>query len=266
VLWAEKIFVIDSFSTDKTADIAKEYAPKVEVVQHKWEGYARQKNWALDNLRIPTDWVLFLDADEVATDGLEEAIEQAIASGKFDGYYIRSRYIFLGKWIKHAAGYPQWKFILFNRQKGRWEEREVHEHPIVQGKVGYLFADIIHHDRKPLWFFLDRHNKYSDLEAKERFERWYGGGKDRRLLKGRLFGKPAERRRFIKERIWRWIPFKPLAILIWFYIFRLGFLDGRAGLYFCLHKAVQEFYTDMKIYELRIHKSVPKTVSRGKHP
>ena len=258
VLWVEKVFVVDSFSTDRTVEIAKEYAPKVEVVQHKWEGYAKQKNWALDNLPIPTDWVLFLDADEMVPERLKNQILKTISSpNACDAYWIPFKVVFLGKVLRFCAG--TYVLRLFRKGKVRWEEREVHEHPIVDGKVGYLNADICHHDRKPLWFFLDRHNKYSDLEAKERFNAWYGES-GKRQLKGRLFGTKAERIRFIKERIWRLLPppFRWATRFVWNYFIRFGFLDGMPGLFFCLHKAVQEFYTDMKMYELHLRKRQKK--------
>jgi len=249
--WADDVVVLDSGSTDRTLEIARRYP--VRLVEHPWEGFAKQWNWALRNIDFKHEWLLMLAADEYAHENLPHAIERAIQQSQYAGFFIRMRYIFLGKWIKHVAGYPQWTLRLFKHRLTHYEEREVHEHPIVDGKVGYLAADIWHHDRKPLWFFLDRHNRYSDLEAKERFNAWYGKS-GKRQLKGRLFGTKAERIRFIKERIWRLLP-PPLrwaTIFLWKYFVRLGFLDGVPGLYFCLHHAIQEFYIDTKLHELRL--------------
>lgn len=253
ISWVEKVFVVDSFSTDKTVEIAKEYAPKVEVVQHEWEGYARQKNWALDNLPIETEWAMFLDADEVVTEKLRREIERALpGSTEYDGFWIKRRLVFMGKTLHFCVGGATAVLRLFRYGKGHYEDRKVHERLIVDGSVGWLKNSLVHHDRKPIFRYLERHNTFSDLEAKERLVVWCSGKRSEGMLKGRFFGTPAERVRFIKERVWRWIPFKPLVIFLWKYVFRLGFIDGKAGLHFCLLHAVQELHIQIKLRELRL--------------
>jgi len=255
VLWADKVYIVDSFSTDKTAELAKSYAPKVEVVQHEWEGYARQKNWALDNLDIKTEWILILDADEIVPEKLKQEIEEVISQkNDCSGFWIRRRYIFLGKTLRFCVGRGTAVLRLFRKGRGRYEDRAVHERLIVDGKVGWLKEPIVHHDRKLLFFYLSRHNKFSDLESKERYERWYDKSVKTDKFNERLFGTNIERNRWIKNRIWKYLPFKALIRFMHIYFFKLGFLDGKVGFTFCVHKAVQEFYTNLKIRELKLRK------------
>src|SRR5690606_5353526 len=130
--WAQDVFVVDSESTDRTRDIATELGAKV-VVQ-KWLGYARQKNWALDNLPIETDWVFILDADELILPELRAELEQIaarpVAEVQECGFFINRYFIFLGKRIRHCGFYPSWNLRFFKRGRARYEEREVHEHMI----------------------------------------------------------------------------------------------------------------------------------------
>lgn len=250
VLWTKNVFVVDSFSTDKTVEIAKKYAPKVEVVQHEWEGYARQKNWALDNLPFSTEWVMFLDADEVVTEKPRSSIKEEIDKTEHKGYYIPMRYVFLGKWLKHAAGYPQYKLILFNRHHAKWEEREVHEHPIVSGDVSYLTGDIIHQDRKPLRYFFDRHNRYADMEAREQFKLIKRS--NRTTSWPDMFSR-GKRKRFLKESLWLQLPvlIRPFVRFAHLYFFKLGFLDGVAGLAYCLAALSNQIQISLKLVELK---------------
>jgi glycosyltransferase involved in cell wall biosynthesis len=245
--WADQVVVVDSFSRDRTVQIAREH--HAEVVQHAFENYARQKNWALECVPLRHPWVLIIDADERATPDLRTEIEAAIASPDYVGYYLNRRLIFLGRWIRHAGWYPSWNLRLFRHRRGRYEDRPVHEHVLVDGPVGYLRHDLLHLDRRPLEAFIARHNRYSSLEAAARLaaERSTGG----RRLSRKLLGSPVERKRFVRERIWPRVPAKPLALFVYMYLVRGGFLDGRQGLTFCIFHAFQEFMVGVKLEELK---------------
>jgi glycosyltransferase involved in cell wall biosynthesis len=245
--WADEVFVVDSFSRDRTVEIARTQG--AHVVQHAFENYARQKNWALDCLPLRHEWVLILDADERPTPDLAAEIASAISSSQYVGYYLNRRFIFLGTWVRHAGWYPSWNLRLFKHRQGRYEDRPVHEHVVLDGPVGYLRHDLLHLDRRPLEAFIARHNRYSSLEAAARLaaER----DPSRRRLSPTLLGSPVEKKRFLRERVWPRLPFKPLVLFVYMYVVRRGFLDGRAGLILCVFHAFQEFTVGVKLAELR---------------
>src|SRR4030043_1957706 len=142
--WAAEIFIVDSFSTDITLDIAKKYTDK--IYQNKFESYSKQRNWALDNLIFSNDWVFFLDADEKPSDELKNEIKNILpkVQSEINGFYIKRRFIFMGRWIKHGGYYPTWLLRLFKYKAARCQERKVDEHFIVRGKTMRLKHDIIH--------------------------------------------------------------------------------------------------------------------------
>ena len=246
--WADEIFVVDSFSHDATVEIAR--AAGAEVVQHAFESYSRQKNWALDTLPFRNEWVLIVDADERLTPELRCEIERAIDSPAFDGYYLNRRVIFLGTWIRHAGWYPSWNLRLFRHRLGRYDDREVHEHIVLNGRVGYLNADLLHDDQRGFEAFISRHNRYSTFEARARFKAECNAPDRARLPVG-LLASPVQRKRFLRERIWPLVPAKPLVLFGYMYLLRKGFMDGRAGLVLCVFHAFQEFMVGVKLAELR---------------
>jgi len=248
VKWADEVFVVDSFSHDRTIDIARENG--AHVVQHAFESYSRQKNWALDNLPFRNDWVLIVDADERVTAGLKTEIESVLPDAECDGYYLNRRFIFLGAWIRHAGWYPSWNLRLFRHRLGRYDDREVHEHVVLNGRAGYLHDDLLHLDQRGLEAFVARHNRYSTLEASARFKA-ERDAPDRAHLPASLLGSPIHRKRWVRERLWPRVPGKPLALFVYMYVVRRGFLDGRAGLALCLFHAFQEFMVGLKLCELR---------------
>src|SRR5262249_45219960 len=218
-------FVVDSFSRDRTVEITR--ARGAQVAQHAFENYSRQKNWALDTLPFRTEWVLIVDADERVTPELRREIEALLTDDTAcAGYYVNRRFIFLGHWIRHAGWYPSWNLRLFRHRLGRYDDREVHEHVVLNGPAGYLRNDLVHHDRRPLEAYVARHNRYSTLEAMARFKA-ESNAPDRARLPSRLVGSPVERKRFVRERVWPHVPARPLALFIYMYVLRRGFLDGR---------------------------------------
>ncbi len=248
VAWADQVFVVDSFSHDRTVAIAREHG--THVVQHEFESYSRQKNWALDTLPFRHDWVLIVDADERVTLELRSELETVLAAPQCAGYYVNRRFIFLGHWIQHAGWYPSWNLRLFRHRLGRYDDRAVHEHIVLDARAGYLQHDVLHHDRRSLEAYVARHNRYSTLEAQARFKAECNAA-DRAKLPVSLLASPVQRKRYLRERVWPKIPLKPLALFVYMYVIRRGFLDGYPGLALCVFHAFQEFMVGLKLAELR---------------
>lgn len=241
------VFVVDAGSSDETAGLAG--AAGATVVEHEWTGYAEQKNWALDNLPLDTEWVLFLDADEYLTAQLVEEIEAAVRRDDVDGFYLPRMNIFMGRPLKHAWWYPDHQLRLFRLGKGRYERRSVHESVIVDGGVAFIDAPLQHENLKGIDAFMQRHLRYAALEAQEmlRAEQEGWGGQ----RPGRLFGTWPERRRFLKVRVWYRLPTRPAIRFFWIYVVKRGFLDGRAGFVYASLLAIYEFLINLKLAELR---------------
>ncbi len=248
--WADRVWVVDSGSTDRTCEIAR--AAGAEVVEQPWLGYAKQKNWALDNLDIQTEWVYFLDADETILPKLKDEL-CSIASKPAkevsqSAFNINRYFIFLGKRIRHCGYYPSWNVRFFKRGKAFYEDRDVHEHMIVDGKIGKLKGHMEHYDRRGLECYLEKHNKYSTLEAKEIIIQPEKSGM---TIEGKFFGSVQERRRWIKHNIYPWLPAKWLFRFFWMYIMRAGFMDGLTGLRFCMLVSTYEIFISLKMIEYK---------------
>lgn len=247
--WADTVHVVDSGSTDATCEIARSWG--ANVVHQPWLGYAKQKNWALENLPLKSDWVFILDADEVILPDLRGELVR-IAAKPLDatpeaGFYINRYFIFLGKRIRHCGYYPSWNLRFFKRGRARYEEREVHEHMVANGPLSYLKGHMEHNDRRGLEVYMAKHNKYSTLEAREIVKVMRGQGQA--ALKPSLFGNALERRRWIKEVLYPKLPAKWLFRFLYMYVVRLGFLDGVAGFRFSLFISAYEMLIGLKIVE-----------------
>ncbi|MEH2035065.1 glycosyltransferase family 2 protein [Nostoc sp.] len=256
---ADEIFVVDSQSTDNSIEIAK--SSGVNIVQFNFNGrWPKKKNWSLDNLPFRNEWVLIVDCDERITPELWEEIEQAIQNDEYTGYYLNRRVFFLGKWIRYGGKYPDWNLRLFQHKKGRYEnlntedipntgDNEVHEHVVLQGKVGYLKNDMLHEDFRDLYHWLERHNRYSNWEARVYFN-ILTGKDDSGTIGANLFGDAVQRKRFLKK-VWVRLPFKPILRFVLFYIIQRGFLDGKAGYIYARLLSQYEYQIGVKLYELR---------------
>lgn len=249
-------YVIDSQSSDATAEIAASYGAKVAQFRYRG-GWPKKRQWALDSLPISFEWVLLLDADEILTPELAAEVERAISDSRFNGYYLKLEMHFLGRQLRHCgAGFK--KLSLFRHGLGRFECRfrdqddsmcdmEVHEHVVVQGQVGSLQHPLIHRNVESLSHYIRKHDQYSNWEARV----LAGEAKDFGQLEPDLFGNQAQRRRWLKKSFFR-LPGSPLALFLYRYLLRLGFLDRTPGLVYCLFQAIQMFHTKAKIYEQRM--------------
>ncbi|HEY9803045.1 MAG TPA: glycosyltransferase family 2 protein [Leptolyngbyaceae cyanobacterium] len=256
---ADEIFIVDSQSTDRSIEIAKNYG--VNLVQFHFNGrWPKKKNWSLDNLPFRNEWVLIVDCDERIPNELWDEIAQVIKQQEYIGYYLNRRVFFLGKWIRYGGKYPDWNLRLFKHKLGRYEnlntedvpntgDNEVHEHVVMQGKVGYLKNDMLHEDFRDIYHWLERHNRYSNWEARVYYN-LITGQDESATIGANLFGEAVQRKRFLKK-VWVRLPFKPLLRFILFYIIRLGFLDGRAGYIYGRLLSQYEYQIGVKLYELR---------------
>jgi glycosyltransferase involved in cell wall biosynthesis len=256
---ADEIFVVDSQSSDRSLEIAEKYG--VNVVQFHFNGrWPKKKNWSLENLPFRNEWVLIVDCDERITSELWEEIAQAIQNPDYDGYYLNRKVFFLGKWIRYGGKYPDWNLRLFKHKKGRYEnlnteeirntgDNEVHEHVILDGSVAYLKNDMLHIDFRDIYHWLERHNRYSNWEARV-YLNLLKGSDDSGTIGANLFGSAVQRKRFLKK-LWVRLPFKPTLRFILFYIIRLGFLDGKAGYIYGRLLSQYEYQIGVKLYELR---------------
>ncbi len=232
--WADEIFIVDCYSTDKTLEIAKKYG--VKIFQHPFENQAIQFNWALDNLDIKNEWIIRLDSDEYLTDELKHEITETLKNTPdgVNGYYMKRRVYFMGKWIKHGGYYPTWILRLFKNGKGRSELRKVDEHIVLsEGKEGRLENDFIDDNKKDLTWWIGKHNNYASREAADFLAGNFGVSKKKNYYRLPMF-------------------FRAFSYFIYRYFIRLGFLDGKKGLIFhFLQGFWYRFLVDAKIYEAK---------------
>ncbi len=252
IAWADEVFVVDSQSTDGSIAIAE--AAGAQVVQFQFNGtWPKKKNWALENLPFRHEWIFILDADEVLPAEAEEEFRRAIAdAGEIAGYWINRRFMFLGRWLRHAY-YPNWNLRLFRHSLGRYEklteaatksgDNEVHEHVVVAGPTARLRCEMDHYAFPSVEVFIEKHNRYSNWEARVATDRHLAASS------GHLRHERVNRRRRLKLLSHR-LPFRGLLRFLYVYLWQKGFLDGRRGYYFARLHGVYEFLSVAKTYEL----------------
>jgi glycosyltransferase involved in cell wall biosynthesis len=249
-----EVYAIDSGSTDRTVEVAESYGAKV-VQFHYAGGWPKKRQWAMDTLPFAYDWIFLVDADEVLTPELADEIHRSIQDPQIDGYYIALQMYFLGRRLRHSSGNLR-KLSLFRKGMGHFECRlqdqdasmadmEVHEHVVVKGATRELVNPLIHYNVESLSRYILKHNEYSNWEA-----RVLSQSVAPEEMKADLFGTQAQRRRWLKRNLYR-LPGSPVLLFFYWYIFRLGFLDGVPGLIYCSFQAVQMFHSKAKIYETR---------------
>lgn len=252
-----EIFVVDSGSVDDTVRIAKEAGG--HVCHHEFENYAAQRNWAFENLPIKSPWTLCLDADERLTPELREEIAARIShsDGGPDGYMMKRRTYFLGKWIRYGGQYPAYHLRLFKTGKGRCEDRLYDQHFLVDGRVASLKNDYVDIITADLSSWIDRHNRWATLEASEILaQKSRQQPLQEKVVVPDLFGTPIQRKRFLRSIVYQNFPLflRPFLFWVYGYVLRLGFLDGMPGLIFhTLQRFWFRFLVDAKIYEQRMN-------------
>ncbi|WP_041655904.1 glycosyltransferase family 2 protein [Azoarcus sp. KH32C] len=252
--WANEVFVVDSFSTDQTELVARQF--DCVFVQHKFENYAKQRNFAIDRLPIRSEWVLFLDADEWLPDALKREISALVArSPEENGFFIKWRLIWMGRWIRRGY-YPTWILRLFRHGKARCEDRAVNEHLVVDGKTGRLREDFMHEDRKGVSDWIAKHNGYATREAVELFNSRDAAGYQE--IDAKLFGTQAQRKRWLRYKVWNRMPplIRPFFYFFYRYVLTGGFLEGMpAFIYHFLQALWYPLLIDIKYLEMKLFSS-----------
>jgi glycosyltransferase involved in cell wall biosynthesis len=244
---SDEIFVVDSFSSDGTVELARRMG--ATVVEHAFEHYGAQRNWAIDHLPISRPWQLHLDADECMDDRLIAAIESLPDDPEHSGYFLPRYLRFLGRVLRHGGMSPTWHLRLFRSGTGRCEERRYDQHfLLLSGTTGKLSGEVIDDIRMPLTEWTARHNRWADGEVAE-----LDADDDGERVRPDATGNPAERKRFLRG-YYNHLPlfFRAFAIFFYRYIVRLGCLDGIEGtIFWVLQTFWFRFLIDAKIWERR---------------
>ncbi|HQR10062.1 MAG TPA: glycosyltransferase family 2 protein [Casimicrobiaceae bacterium] len=221
VEFAAETIVVDSGSNDDTAALAARSGAR--VIEHAWEGFGPQKNFAVG--AAGNDWVLCLDADERVTPELAAAIRALFAGGvpAASAYAFPRRNRFLGRWLAHGEGYPDWNLRLFDRRRARWSDDPVHEKVVADGPVARLRGDLLHASAESIDAYIAKQNRYTTVQAAAMHAR----------------GEYASVAQLVLS---------PVVRFLRFYVLRLGFLDGAAGF---AHIAIGAFASFLKYAKLR---------------
>ena len=220
--FADEIVLVDSGSTDATREVAHEHGAR--VVAKDWLGFGRQKQFAVEQARH--DWVLCLDADERVSPELAASIQAALAAPAAPVFRMPRRNRFLGRWLAHGEGYPDWSPRLFNRLNARWSDDLVHEKVLYAVTPGTLKGDLLHDPGDDLSAYLERQNRYTTLAARQAYDLGRSAGVLHLLL-------------------------SPVVRFFKFYVLRLGFLDGVPGLLHISIGCMNSYMKYAKLIELR---------------
>ncbi len=242
ISWAHEVIVLDSYSKDNTVEIAISLGAK--VVQRRFDNYSAQRNYAIQEIQLETEWLLFLDADEYLSEDLKQEINAELVNPNADGYYLKRRFYFNGKWIRWGGYYPTWILRLFKKDKGLFQ-REINEHLVLSGTTSKLENYFADDNQKPMRFWWQKHIDYAQKEAYSLFQ---GNSNN---IKVNLWGSQADRKLWIRYKIWNNLPVyvRPFIYFFYRYFLRLGFLDGFIfhfyhGLVYYL--IIDSFYLEMK--------------------
>jgi glycosyltransferase involved in cell wall biosynthesis len=220
--FADEIVLVDSGSTDATRQVAQKHGAR--VVAKDWLGFGRQKQFAVEQARH--DWVLCLDADERVSPELRASVERALAAPVAPVYRMARCNRFLGRWLRHGEGYPDWSPRLFDRHNARWSDDPVHEKVLYAVTPGTLEGDLLHDSAEDLAHYLDKQNRYTTLAAEQLYERGRSAGAFELLA-------------------------SPVVRFFKFYVLRLGFLDGIAGLVHIGIGCMNSYMKYAKLIEMR---------------
>jgi len=249
---AQNIFIIDSYSTDKTCEIAEELGAK--VYKNPWVNYASQFNWALENCPIDTTWTMRMDCDEYLLDELIVEVNQKLPSLPLTigGVILKRRVIFMNKWIRRGGFYPHNLLRIWRSGTAKLEDRWMDEHVVLEkGETLFFENDMVDHNLNDLTWWINKHNSYASREVIDllHIENKTTSSQN---VESSLSGEQYSRKRWVKEKIYSKIPLfiRPFFYFTYRYIFLLGFLDGTPGLiWHFLQGFWYRFLVDAKMYE-----------------
>jgi glycosyltransferase involved in cell wall biosynthesis len=244
--WCDDVVVVDSFSTDRTVEIARQAGAR--VFQHAFTGFGDQRNWALAATAPRHPWVLILDADERVTPELVTELSQVLpqAPEGVGAFRIKRRFHMWGAWLRHSSLYPTWVVRLVRLGSVQYVNRGHAETQAVQGEVRDLRNDLIDENLKGIDEWFERQNRYSTKDAEHELRMENQGPS----WSGALSLDPLARRAAMK-RIASRLPARPVFYFVYTYFFRLGFLDGRDGLVFCMMRALYQGMVVAKKHDMR---------------
>jgi glycosyltransferase involved in cell wall biosynthesis len=251
---ADQIFVVDSFSSDGTVEVARSNG--ATVLQNRFVNHAKQFAWALENAPISCDWVMRLDADEILEPSLITEISQKLPNLPADvvGVNLKRKHIFLGKWVRHGGRYPLLLLRIWRRGHGQIEDRWMDEHIVVSGGKTVVFdGGFSDWNLNDLTFFIDKHNRYATREAIDVLGKKYRLFDIERELSNPISTPQTAVKRMLKENFYNKIPFQFGAVFyfLYRYFLLLGFLDGAPGLiYHFLQGCWYRFLVGARIFEL----------------
>ena len=226
--WCDEIVVVDSGSCDSTVAMAT--AGGAKVLSQAWLGYGKQKDFAVS--QATNDWVLCVDADEIVSPELRASIEAILRAPTFGAYEMPRCNRFMGRYLRHGEGYPDWNLRLFDRRRARWSEDPVHENVLTDEKVGRLHGDLLHESAETLHSYLEKQNRYTTLQAEALY------------------------RKGVRPSVVKLI-LSPLVRFLKFYFIRLGFLDGVPGLVHIAIGCFNTFAKNAKLFGLWAGKADP---------
>lgn len=245
LMWTDDVHVLDSGSTDKTIEIAENFGAKVSF--NAFESFGKQRNFALENLPIKYDWILFLDADEVVTPQFEKAIKQSVlkASPETAGFYCCWKTMLEDRWLKYCDNFPKWQFRLLKKGRATFTDfGHGQKEGEVLGKINYIKEPYLHYSFSKGWTkWIERHNAYSTQEARDRLHKCppfrnifsFHQSKRNSALKSHLSALPG------------W----PLLRFIYSYFLTFGFLEGVPAFIYCVNMSYHEFLIQIKMREIK---------------
>lgn len=254
ISWCDDIIILDSGSTDQTLAIAAQYHTSVHF--RPFDSFGAQRNYALNNLPIRHEWVLFLDADEVVTPQFLQAMQNATEQSSQDivGFYCCWKMILEGRWLKRCDNFPKWQFRLLRKGRASFIDfGHGQKEGEFDGKIRYIKEPYLHYGFSKGWsHWIERHNKYSTLEAQSRLQNTDSFTKIWKV------GSSSKRNIILRSKLSK-LPGWPFLRFFQAYILNLGFMEGKQGFIYCVNMAYYEFLIKIKMRELLLKQRTRQT-------
>ena len=244
--WTDRIILVDSGSVDKTVEYSKEFG--CHIYYNSWPGFAAQRNWALDNTDIKTEWIIFIEADEEVTPPMRKEILHTLGNTDFSAFYICYKVMLFGKWVKRSSNFPVWHPRIVRRNYVRFREAVTGHGETwdVNGKVGYIKEPYIHYSfSKGISFWFEKHNRYSTMES----EAYFNANRSPVRAINDCLARDRHKRRQGLRALSYYLPFRPFFRFFHQLIIRGGILDGPAGWTYCALYLAYEIMISAKIRE-----------------